>query len=155
MSRHSCGLARSRGPCPSLRICWINVGAVSIWASLPHVGRDMRADEWFAQEEQLRSVTSPATRRMYGVGVRVLQQQEAEEYMRDSVACPRCGSPVSIRGAHDSVAEYCRSCAQTKRFARERNGYIRTAPRERPPEDPVERACWEYAKAWRDRHAND
>lgn len=72
-------------------------------------------DDFFAAEEESRATTG-ALRSALGIGVRQFTQEEAEEYLRDAVACPMCGGPISTKGCH-SPAPHCRSCAQTLRQA--------------------------------------
>jgi ribosomal protein L40E len=108
----------------------------------------MNPSEFFAREDERRAATSRATRSTYGMDVKPFSQAEAEEYLKDSVACPRCGAPISIKGGHQQQAEHCRHCAQI--LSRGRSGKLRGTQRymqapEPKPDTEIEAAIKAYA----------
>ena len=109
----------------------------------------MQPDEFFARLDERRAAESRATRQTYGMDVKPFTQAEAEEYLKDAVACPACGGPIHIKnGVEPQLTAVCRSCGQLRRLGKE--GRVRGTMRymENPEPDydsDIEQAIQAYA----------
>ena len=117
----------------------------------------MNVDEYFEREEARRISDSPAWRRVYGVDVPQMTQAEAEAYMQDGIACPLCGTPMSIKGGHQLQAEHCRPCGASLAGAkvRAKTGRLLGQKHPKPIDWDLEYKLWQYEVKWKERHRND
>ena len=79
----------------------------------------MNIDKYLEMEEEGRIGNNKYLRHKYGLDVKPFSQEEAEEYMDEAMACPRCGRPVGTKGEGHTRPQtedgLCRSCGQKRR----------------------------------------